>query len=103
MKPRLTGWKRYQDRKRTLWSGARQKFTAVELEKTITGLTVTEREEVIQAKEKEAITGKKLEASSRLEQVELELKQIEEEIKSKEDSLKALKDREQDEEKNIIS
>jgi len=93
--------KAVQNRERELHDLERdKKFTAAELEKVATGLTVTEREEAIQAGEKEAINGKKLEASSRLGQVELELRQIEEEIKSKEDRLKILKDQEQVEESN---
>jgi chromosome segregation ATPase len=59
---------------------------------------VIEREELIQAQEQESLTGKKLEASFRLEKTELELRNIEEEIKSKEDRLKSLKEKEQAEE-----
>jgi chromosome segregation protein len=84
------------DRERELYDLEHEKkFAAAELEKIITGLTVIEREELIQAQEKEGLTGKKFEASSRLEKAELELKNIEEEIRSKEDRLKSLKEKEQ--------
>ncbi|HOJ26754.1 MAG TPA: chromosome segregation protein SMC [Candidatus Saccharicenans sp.] len=93
--------KAVQDKERELHDLERdKKFAAAELARVMTGLTVTEREESIQAGEKESIDGKKLEASSRLKQVELELRQIEEAIKSKEDRLRTLKDQEQIEERN---